>query len=436
MFPVSNHTSCETSTNTVKTSNPSAAKLVSDTRIVMRSISPQPTPHLSPTNSADLHLSDAPLLGTMKFNEEQKAFWKTHTRPEVSSKVQKLVMLRTIAHDQEKAGLHFDGRRSFAQAEVDLLQEQLIQTSQAARVQNPLKVIGEAAKNLAQSLGNYFEGMPSIEEAVNEYSKPIENTKYKVQKSTALETRLAAGETISNFAIGLVDSKHDSNTVRSGLKAFIARHFKPERGDILLKEAVFVIDTTTGKEILTLPKIEKNHKNFCMGVPVQSCRFLPEPENEIHDLGDAIAKKRTLVIKMFEFLMNSIPAPLAFKARESITEYNSKISYPDTEYKIEIMLKYQNHCDPAKEKRWSLRLDQLAELNANQEKAIEASSKKRDQTYFHKIYTSTQEMKPGAILFYQMGRGHFRELQRKLNGITGIVVEIDESATTAKKEEL
>ena len=26
MFPVSNHTSCETSTNTVKTSNPSAAK--------------------------------------------------------------------------------------------------------------------------------------------------------------------------------------------------------------------------------------------------------------------------------------------------------------------------------------------------------------------------------------------------------------------------
>ena len=80
MFPVSNHTSCETSTNTVKTSNPSAAKLVSDTRIVMRSISPQPTPHLSPTNSADLHLSDAPLLGTMKFNEEQKAFWNQSVR--------------------------------------------------------------------------------------------------------------------------------------------------------------------------------------------------------------------------------------------------------------------------------------------------------------------------------------------------------------------
>ena len=184
MFPISNHTSCETSTNTVKTSNPSAAKLVSDTRIVMRSVSPKPTSDLSPANSADLHLSDAPLPGTMKFNEEQKAFWKTHTRTEVSSKVQKLEMLRTIAHDQEKAGLHFEGRRSYAEAEVNLLQEQLTQTSQAARAQNPLKVIGESAKNLAQSLGNYFEGTPSIEEAVKEYSKPIENTKYKVTKST------------------------------------------------------------------------------------------------------------------------------------------------------------------------------------------------------------------------------------------------------------
>jgi len=247
MFPVSNQTSCETSTNTVKISNPSAARLVSDTRIVLRSVSPQPTSHLSPTNSADLHLSDSPLPGTMKFNDAQTAHWKIHTRPEVSSKVQKLDMLRTIAHDQEKAGLHFEGRRSFAQAEVDLLQEQLIQTSQAARSKNPIKVIGESAKNLAESFANFFESAPSIEDAVKEYSKPIENTKYKVQKSAVLEKRLATGESISNFAIGLVDSKHDSNTVRSGLKAFIARHFKPERGDILLTEAVFVIVVSSTK---------------------------------------------------------------------------------------------------------------------------------------------------------------------------------------------
>ena len=436
MFPVSDQTSCETSTDTVKTSNPSAAGLVSDTRIVLRSVSPKPTSHLSPTNSADLHLSDAPLPGTMKFNDAQTAHWKIHTRPEVSSKVQKLDMLRTIAHDQEKAGLHFEGRRSFAQAEVDLLQEQLIQTSQAARSKNPIKVIGESAKNLAESFANFFESAPSIEDAVKEYSKPIENTKYKVQKSAVLEKRLATGESISNFAIGLVDSKHDSNTVRSGLKAFIARHFKPERGDILLTEAVFVIDTTTGKEIFTRPTIENHHQRFCRDVPLHSCRFFPEPEKEIHDLGDAITKKRSFVIKMFEFLMNSIPAPLAFEARKSIAKYNSEISYPVTEYKIEIMLKYKNHCDPAKEKSWSLKLEQLAELNANQDKAIKASRKKREQAYFHKLYTSTLEMKPGAILFYHMGMGHFRDLQRKLNDINGIVVEIDESATTAKKEEL
>ena len=101
MFPISNHTSYETSTNTDKTSNPSASTLVSNTRIVMRSVSPQPTSHLSPTNSADLHLSDAPLPGTMKFNEKQKAFWKTHTRPEVSSKVQKLKAPDYVIEDNE-----------------------------------------------------------------------------------------------------------------------------------------------------------------------------------------------------------------------------------------------------------------------------------------------------------------------------------------------
>ena len=436
MFPISNHTSCETSTNTVKTSNPSAAKLVSDTRIVMRSVSPKPTSDLSPANSADLNLSDAPLPGTMKFNEEQKAFWKTHTRTEVSSKVQKLEMLRTIAHDQEKAGLHFEGRRSYAEAEVNLLQEQLIQTSQAARAQNPLKVIGESAKNLAQSLGNYFEGTPSIEEAVKEYSKPIENTKYKVTKSTTLEDRLIAGETISNFAIGLVDSKHDSQTVRSGLEAFIARHFNPERGDILLTEAVFFTGEISGKQIFERPMIQNHHQYFCKGVQLRSCRFLPEPEKEIHALGVASSKKGSLVIKMFEFLMNAIPAPLAFEARKSILQYNSKTEFTDTQYKIEIMLKYHHHCEPSKQKRWVLRLKQLEELNANEIKETKSSLEKRDKTYFQQIYTSAQEMKPGARLFYWMGARHFKGLESKLNGLNGIKVEIDTSTSTSEKEEL
>ncbi len=436
MFPLSNHTSCETSTSAVKTANPSAATVVRDTRILMRSVSPQQTSHLSATNSADLHLSKAPLLGTMKFNEEQKAYWKTHTRPEVSKKMQTLDMLRTIAHDQEKAGLHFEGRRSFAEAEFNLLQEHLIQTSQAARAQNPLKVIGESAKNLAQGLGNFFEGAPSFEDIFKEYSKPIENTKYKVTKSTALEDRLGASESISNFAIGLVDSKHDSHTVKSGLEAFIARHFKPERGDILLTEAVFVIGEISGKEIYARPMIEIHHQHFCMGVPLKSCRFLPEPEKEIQALGVAQSKKGSLVIKMFEFLMNAIPAPIAFEARKSIDQYNSKTKFLDTQYKIEIMLKYHHHCEPSKQKRWVHRLKQLEELNANEIKEKKSSLEKRDKTYFHKIYTSVQEMKPGARLFYCMGAGHFRGLESKLNGINGIKVEIDTSTTTSEKEEL
>ena len=149
-----------------------------------------------------------------------------------------------------------------------------------------------------------------------------------------------------------------------------------------------------------------------------------------------MAEKRSLVIKMFEFLMNSIPAPLAFEARKSIAKYNSKNSYPDTEYKIEIMLEYQHHCDPSKEKRWSLRLDQLAKLNANEIKAMKSSRTKRDQTYFNKIYTSAQEMKPGARLFYLMGINHFTRLKSKLNGINGIEIAIDASTTTAKNDEL
>lgn len=299
-----------------------------------------------------------------------------------------------------------------------------------------LKIIGESAKNLAGGFANYFGVTQSFDDIVKEYSKPIENTKYKVRKSTALEKKLAAGKTISNFAIGLVDSKHDLPSIAIGLRSFLARHFKPERGDILLTEAVFVIDTSAGKEILTLPKHEKNHHTFCMGVPMQSCQFLPEPEKEIHVLGNAMVEKRSLGKKMFEFLMNSIPAHLAFEARKSIRQYNSKSTYPDTDYKIEIMLKYDKHCDPSKEKRWSLRLDQLAKLNANEIKAMESSSEKRDQSYFHKIYTSAQEMKPGARLFYLMGINHFTRLQSKLNGINGIEIAIDASTTTEKKEEL
>ena len=84
----------------------------------MLSGSTQPIALASPIISAELQLTDAPLPGTMKFNDAQTAYCKTHTCPEVSIKVRKLVMLSAIAYDQEKAGLHFEGRRSFAEAAI------------------------------------------------------------------------------------------------------------------------------------------------------------------------------------------------------------------------------------------------------------------------------------------------------------------------------
>ena len=194
MFPISSHTPCETSTNTIETSNSSVAKLVVDTRIVMRSVSSQPTPYLSPTNGAGLHQSDMPLPGTMKFNAAQAAFFNRHTRPKVSTKVQKLVTLSSIAYDQEKAGLHFEGRRSFAEAEVNLLEEKLTQSSQAARTQNPLSYFGNTIKEWVNSVSYYFVAEPTIENLYSQFSSPIGDSTYKVRKSTALEKTAFAGE--------------------------------------------------------------------------------------------------------------------------------------------------------------------------------------------------------------------------------------------------
>ena len=69
----------------------------------MRSASTQPIALASPIIKAELKLTDAPLPGTMKFNDTQTAYCKTHTRPEVSIKVQKLVTLSAIAYDHVSA---------------------------------------------------------------------------------------------------------------------------------------------------------------------------------------------------------------------------------------------------------------------------------------------------------------------------------------------
>ena len=159
----------------------------------MRTVAPKSTALESRIDGTNLSLKDAPLPGTIIFGDVQTAHWKTHTRPKISTKVQKLVMLSTIAYDQEKAGLHFEGRRSCAEAQVNLFEEERIQASQAARTQNPLSYIGNTIKAWVSSVSYFFEAEPTIENLYSQLSSPIGDSTYKVRKSTALIEREAAG---------------------------------------------------------------------------------------------------------------------------------------------------------------------------------------------------------------------------------------------------
>ena len=433
MFPLSNHTSCKTSPILVKTSNPSTATLVSDTRIVMRSVSPQPTTHLSTTNIADLHLSEAPLPGTMKFNTAQTAHWKTHTRPEVSIKMQKLVMLRTIAYDQEKAGLHFEGRRSFAEAEFDLLQEQRIQTSQATRTQNPLSYIGHTVKAWVSEVNYYFEAVPTIEKLYSQFSSAIGDSKYKVRISTTLEERQAAGETISNVGIGLIDSHHDFVSVQKGMEAFLENHFNSARGDIFLAEAVFLFEEIDGKERAVIPSLEKHHEIFCLGIPLQFCKFLKEPEKEVAQLSVAMSNRRNLVNQIFEYLMNSISPSKAAEARQKLAKHNQEIFTIDTEIKVRLIVDYQGHCDPHKVQRFVTMVSSLTAATKKERDAHEASNAARDEAYLSQITKAMADLKPGAKLYYLQGIDHFTRLRAQLNKLNTFFIDPEISL---EKEEL
>jgi len=232
----------------------------------MRSGSTQPITLASPIIRAELQLTDAPLPGTMKFIDTQTAYCLTHTRPVASIKVQKLVTLSTIAYDQEKAGLHFEGRRSFAEAEINLLKEELTQASQAARTKNSLSYIGNTVKAWVSGLSYYFEAEPTIENLYSQFSLPIGQSTYKVRKSTALEEWQATSETISNVGIGLIDSHHDSISIQQGIKTFLNKHFNSARGDIFLAEAVILFEERYGRESVVVPTLEKHHDIFCMGM--------------------------------------------------------------------------------------------------------------------------------------------------------------------------
>ena len=433
MFPISNDSSRITSTNTVKTSITCVVVLACDTRKEVRSVRPKLTTLATPIVAEDLQVNRGALLGTMKFNDAQTAYCKQHTRPEVSKKMQKLVMLRTIAHDQEKAGLHFEGRRSFAEAEVNLLEEKLTQASQAARTQNPLSYFRNTIKGWVSGFSYYFEAEPTIENLFTQFSSPIGDSTYKVRKSAALLASEAAGETISNIGVGLIDSHHDYISVQKGIEAFLEKHFNSARGDIFLAEAVFLFEEIDGKERVVIPSLEKHHALFCLGIPLQSCKFLKEPEKEVGELSVALSYRRNLVNQIFDYLMNAIPQSKALEARQKLAKHNQEIFTIDTEIKVRLVIDYKSYCRSAKIEKFASMVKTSTAATNKEKEAHAATNAARDQAYLSQIKQAMDDLTPGAKLYYLQGIDHFSRLSPQLNRLNTFFIE---PAITAEKEEL
>ncbi len=407
--------------------------MLCETRIVMRSGSTKLITLASPMIRAELQLTVAPLPGTMKFNDTQTAYCKTHTRPKVSIKVQKLVTLSAIAYDQEKAGVQFEGRRSFADAESNLLREELTQASQAARTQNPLSYIGNTVKAWVSGLSYYFEAEPTIENLYSQFSLPIGKSTYKVRKSTALEERQTTSDTILNVGIGLIDSHHDSISVQKGIKTFLNKHFNSARGDIFLAEAVMLFEERYGKESVVVPILEKHHDIFCMGIPLLSCRFLKDPEKEVAKLSLVLFARRKLVNRIFEFIMNAIPPMKANEARQKLAKQNQAMTTVDTEIKVHLMFEYQNYCNPKKQKKLMLLGKALEDETKKENAAHAATNAARDETYLRQITQAMADLKPGARLYYLQGIDHFNRLSPQLNRLNTFLIDTD---IASEKEEL
>lgn len=108
-------------TNGVDTSSVSKVSTPVIDRIEPKPVTTKSPPHLHTKWPTDKIFLNLPKPGSMEFSDAQKAHWEKHTQPKVSKKIKKLTLLRNIAHDQEKAGLHFTGRRSLAEAEANLI---------------------------------------------------------------------------------------------------------------------------------------------------------------------------------------------------------------------------------------------------------------------------------------------------------------------------
>jgi hypothetical protein len=411
-------------TNGVDTSSISEVSAPVIDRIELKPVTTKSPPHLRTKWPTDQIFLNLPKPGSMEFSDAQKAHWEKHTQPKVSKKINKLTLLRNIAHDQEKAGLHFTGRRSLAEAEANLIKEQLVQTSQATRAQNFLSLIGNSIKDLAYGIDYFFQPTSSIMQLNSELSRTIGDKKFIVRKSEALSKREAAGEGVTAFGIGIVDHNHGSIEVQSGISIFLAEHFRPERGDIFLAEAVAVFEEDNGKDKIGRPSIEKHHTYFCRGIPIQFCRFLREPEKETADLLAVIAERRDLVNRVFEFLMNAIPPAKASEAREKLNTRNNAVATADTDFKVGLIIDYQDYCDLAKIKRLERRVDPITAALQKEKAAQMVALSSRDAAYFDQITDALKELKPGARLYYTMGKAHFRRLDAKLDQTDGFFIDI------------
>lgn len=393
-----------------------------ETRIAFKSVRHQINPLISASDAANLQLKTPCLPNTLEFKDAQSAYWESHTRPKVSIKAQRLDMLRTIAHDQENAGMHFEGRRSAA--EVDLMTHHLTQTSQAAQRQNIFRSIINSAKALANDFYYYLEGNPSIDDTFNEFSKTAEQSNFKVRKSKSLVTKETAGEPISNLGIGLIDSSHGSIEVQNGIKAFLNKNLDSGRGDIFLAEAVLVFEIENGEERIIRPSLNLHHTHICLGVSIQSCRILNEPEKEIEFLIAATEERRNLVNQIFEFFMNALPPNKAYEARQKLKNRNKEIHTVDTSFKLKLIYEYQDYCDPEKQIRFQRRIELLKEALKKQNSAETATLAARNAIYLSQISNALKDLKPGAKLFYSLGEQHCEDLDTKLNEIDGFIVDI------------
>ena len=432
MYPISSLVAYENFKD--ETQRPNTGVLLPATRSQTepQPISPQSAPFLHTKKTTDQHFLNFPKPGSMAFNDAQKAHWEKHTPPKVSKKIQKLAMLRDIARDQEKAGLHFEGRRSFAEAEADLAKEQITLSSQASRAQNPLSFIGNAIKSFADGFNYYFQSDSSIPEITADLERPIGKGQFTVRKSEALSRREAAGEGITSFGVGIIDSNHGSFEVQKGINTFLANHFKPERGDIFLTEVGFVLEKEHGKENMVMPSFDRHHELFCRGISAQFCRFLRDPEKEMAELVVVRAERRDLLNKIFEFLMNAIPPAKATEARQKLNKRNSEFHAADTHFKVNLIFDYLDYCDPDKKERLERRLDAHADAVKKEDAALYAAAMSRELTYFNQITEALSHLKPGARLYYLLGGAHFRGLNTELNKIDTFFVDI---ATPGQKDE-